>query len=271
MRENGRTAFAAPQDAGVGEVADHAANAGMMPPLACPRAVALLVQISSNALCAEAFMNVFIENDTDNSSFAFIDHQIIKFVLTLVEASAFHKIIAKRGDTALETAALDKLTKRGFCADGGLFAFTVRLPEANVVGQLVGMAVETLFALLGAPHLDPILYKPFHHKGRFVRDTSDTVEHEHKQNIELFLLRHTLDDLQLVAVFSSYLMTGHAFFLFLVNDLPAHFFAKRMAGFALHGNIGLVFGFRKDGGNFISAYFKLNGIWGRHIAVNLLE
>ena len=41
---------------------------------------------------------------------------------------------------------------------------------------------------------DAVLNKPFHHEGRFVSDTPDTVKHEHKQNIEFSLFGALLDD-----------------------------------------------------------------------------
>lgn len=37
-------------------------------------------------------------------------------------------------------------------------------------------------------------------------------------------------------------MSGHAFFLFLVDNLPAHLLRKPMAGLALHGDICFVVG-----------------------------
>ena len=59
--------------------------------------------------------------------------------------------------------------------------------------------------------------------------------------IESSLLGTLLDDLQLVPVFGSNLMPGHAVLLFLVNNRPAHFFTEAMALSALHGNVGLAF------------------------------
>lgn len=75
----------------------------------------------------------------------------------------------------------------------------------------------------------------------FALGTPDAVKHEHEQNIEFPLLGALLDDLQLVPVFSSNLMPGHAVLLFLVNNRPAHFFTEAMALSALHGNVGLAF------------------------------
>ena len=103
------------------------------------------------------------------------------------------------------------------------------------------MIIKTLLTLLRTPDPDAVLDKPFHHKRRFIGDTPDAVKHEHKQNIEFPLLGALLDDLQLVAVFGSHLMPGHAVLLLLVNDRPTHFFTEAMALSALHGNVGLTF------------------------------
>ena len=162
-------------------------------------------------------------------------------MLALIHAPAFHKVIAIGGDAALKASILHKLPQGSFGTYGGFFAFTVRLPEPDVVGEFVGVVVKPLLALLGAPDPDAVLDEPFHHKGRFIRDPPDAVKHEHQQNIKLALPSPFLDDLQLVPVFRPYLVTGNAVLLFLVNNCPAHFLTKGVAGFPLHGNVGLVF------------------------------
>jgi len=101
--------------------------------------------------------------------------------------------------------------------------------------------IKTLLTLLRTPDPDAVLNKPFHHERRFVSDTPDTVKHEHKQNIEFSLFGSFLDDLQLVPVFGSNFMPGHAVLLLLVNNRPSHFFTEAMALSALHGNVGLAF------------------------------
>ena len=103
------------------------------------------------------------------------------------------------------------------------------------------MIIKTLLTLLRTPDPDAVLNKPFHHERRFVSDTPDTVKHEHKQNIEFSLFCSFLDDLQLVPVFGSNFMPGHAVLLLLVNNRPSHFFTEAMALSALHGNVGLAF------------------------------
>ena len=116
-------------------------------------------------------------------------------MLALVEAAAFYKVIAVWSKTTLKAAILDKLPQSGLGTDRGFFTFAIRLPEADIICELICVAVKPLLPLLRAPHPDAIFHKPFHHKGRFVRDTSDAVKHEHQQNIKLALLGMFLDDL----------------------------------------------------------------------------
>ena len=122
-------------------------------------------------MSAEALMHILVKNDPHHGGLGFIDDQIIKFMLALVEAPAFHKVIAVWSKAAFEAATLNELAQCGFGTDRSLFAFTVSLPKADVVGELVRVAVEALLPLLGTPYLDSVLYKPFYYKGRFVSDT----------------------------------------------------------------------------------------------------
>ena len=151
MREYLRTAFSAPQDAGVGQVA----NDGVVPVLARSGPVAQAVQISGDPLCAKALVDVLLKNDTHDSGLGFIDRQIEQLVLALVQLAALYEVIAIRGNAALETAAFYQLAQGGPGTDRGLFTLTVSLPETDVIGELVGMIVKPLFPLLGTPNRIP--------------------------------------------------------------------------------------------------------------------
>ena len=186
-------------------------------------------------------MHILVKNDPHHGGLSFVDYQIVELMLALVEAPAFYKVIAVWSKATFEAAALNELAQCGFGADRSLFAFTVRLPKADVVGELVRVAVESLLPLLGAPDPDAVLYEPFHHKGGFVRDPSDAVKHEHQQNIKLALLCVFLNDLELITVFSPYFVAGHAVLLFFVDNRPAPFFGKTVTGFSLHRNVRLAF------------------------------
>ena len=211
----------------------------MMPHLtrSCP--VAECVQIGGNPLGTEALMHILIKNDPHNSGLGLVDNQLVNLMLALVEASASYKVIAIGRKTSFKTAVLDKLAEGGFCTNGSLFAFSVRLPESDVVCELVCVAVKSLLTLLGAPYPDAVLYKPFHNKRRFVSNAPDAVKHKNKQNIKLALLGAFLDNLELVPVFSPYLVAGNTVLLFFMHNRPAHFLAKAMTFLALHGNVGL--------------------------------
>ena len=212
-----------------------------MPHLPCSGPVALPVQVSSDPLRAVALVDVLLKDGPNYGGFRFIDNQFVELMLALVEAPAFDQIIAIRGKPALEAACLNELPQGGLGTDGSLFALSVGLPETDVIGELVGVAVKTLLAFLGAPYLDPLLDEPFHHKGRFICNAPDAVKHEHQQDVELFLPGQILDDLQLVTILCSDFVAGNTFLLFLMDNGPAHFVTEGAAGFPLHGDVGLVF------------------------------
>ena len=135
---------------------------------------------------------------------------------------------------------LYNLSHSGRSSDRGLFALSVCLPKSDIVGEFVGMAVKPLFSFFSAPYTDSVFYKPLHHKRGLVRNTTNAVKHEHKENIKFLLLGGLLDNLEFITVFCPHLMPGDAFLLFLMNDRPAHLFRKAVAGFPLHGNIGFI-------------------------------
>ena len=101
--------FPTPQDARISEITDNATDTGVVPHLtrSCP--VALFVQVGGNPLSAEALMHILVKNDPHHGGLGFVDHQIIELMLALVEAPAFHKVIAVWSKAAFEAAALNKL------------------------------------------------------------------------------------------------------------------------------------------------------------------
>lgn len=103
------------------------------------------------------------------------------------------------------------------------------------------MIFKPLFPLLGTPNPDSVFRKPFYYKRGLIRDTANAVKHKDQQNIKLPLTGVFFDDLELVTVFCPDFVAGNAVLLFLVNDGPALFLRKAVAGFPLHGDVCLTF------------------------------
>ena len=99
------------------------------------------------------------------------------------------------------------------------------------------MGVEPLLSLVHAPDLDALLREPFHDKGRFIITATETVKHEHQQDVKLALHCGLLDFLEFITVFGRLLKAGNAFFGKFLDDLPALTFCKVAAGFFLHGDV----------------------------------
>ena len=90
--------------------------------------------------------------------------KFVEFVLALVDAATFHKVITIRRTAALEVSFFHKLPQAGTGTDRSFFAFAVCLPEADIVQQFVSVVVESLLTLLGTPYPDAVSYKPFYDK-----------------------------------------------------------------------------------------------------------
>ena len=203
-----------------------------------------------------AFMHILVENNPNYGSFTLVDVQFIQFVLALVDAATFHKVITIRRTAALEVSFFHKLPQAGTGTDRSFFAFTVCLPEADIVQQFVSVVVESLLTLLGTPHPDAVSHKPFYNKRRFICDASDSIEHEHQQNVKLAFSGIILDDLQLVTGGSPDFVARYAFFLFLMDDDPALRFSELMASLSLHGQVSFMVGIEIHlliGGNAVQA------------------
>lgn len=152
-----------------------------------------------------------------NSGFRLIYFQHTDLMLAFVNPPAFDKIIAIGCYAAFETASFHQLMEAGFGSNGGFLAFSIGLPETDVIQQFIGMVIEPLLPFLGAPDLNAVADKPLHHKWGFIRNSADSVKHEHQKNIKFPLKGMLFDDLQLVPVFRSHLMAGNAFFLLLME------------------------------------------------------
>ena len=190
--------------------------------------------------CVGDFMNavpephIVVINLSDDNRFIFANGKIFLFVAFFVEPPALYEHIPIRSGAAFVMTLFHQQPQTRSCAYGRFFAFTVSLPKADIVHQLVGVGVKPLFALVHAPYPDIAFYEPFHHKGRFVRNPADTVKHEHKEYIKLFRKGKLLDILYAVAFFSSYLMSRYAVLAFLMDEYPPLLFQKASARLPLH-------------------------------------
>jgi hypothetical protein len=65
--------------------------------------------------------------------------QFVHFVLALVDDAAFFKVVAIRRRATAEASLLNHLPESCFGSYGGFLAFSVGLPEADVVCQAIRM------------------------------------------------------------------------------------------------------------------------------------
>ena len=156
-------------------------------------------------------------------------------MLALVDTPTPYKVIAIRRISALEVTFFYKLAQTGAGTDGSLFAFFRPPARIGCSSAVCQCGCRNAAHPLGTPYPDAVPYKPFHNKGRFICDTTDTVEHEYQQDIELALSGIVLDDLELVAGGSPDFVAGHAFFLFFMDDDPALRFSDLWQAFRCMG------------------------------------
>ena len=94
--------------------------------------LAQLIEVGCDSLGSVALMDILLKHDTHNGSLVRIDGQLADLMFALVEASAFHHVIAIGGGAAGEVTILRQLAQGRLGSDGSLFALTVSLPEADV-------------------------------------------------------------------------------------------------------------------------------------------
>ena len=99
------------------------------------------------------------------------------------------------------------------------------------------MLIKLLLSFIDAPDLNAVVGKPFQNKRRFVFDSSETVEHENKQNIKLFIQCRFFQLLNGVPLFSRYFEAGDTLLLLFDQDSPSHSGGEVVAGNPLHRNV----------------------------------
>ena len=73
MGLSGGTAIAAPKYAGIGEIADDTPDAGVVPFLARPGPVALIIQVGGDPLGPVALMHVFVKDNPHDGGLDLVD------------------------------------------------------------------------------------------------------------------------------------------------------------------------------------------------------
>lgn len=120
----------------------YVANGVIRPAVACRIGVTAVVQVISKPLDAYTFFGIFIKNQVDDGCVVFLDLQIIKLVLALVQPAAFDKLITKRRVAALVMTFLNHLTEACPGSDRGLFALTISLPKGKSRDEIKAVLME---------------------------------------------------------------------------------------------------------------------------------
>ena len=184
-----------------------------------------------------SFLGNHPEDLTHNLRFLRADGKITHDLPFLVLSALIHKHISVWQTAACIDPLRHHLVHTGLDTDGGLFGFARRLPETDVVHQLVHMLIKFLLPFIDAPNLNAVVGKPFQNKRRFVFDSSETVKHENEQNIKLFIQRRFFQFLNGVPLFGGYLEAGDPLLLLFNQDSPSHSGGEIVAGNPLHRNV----------------------------------
>ena len=218
-------------------VTNHPANRNIRDVLSIAPHNIVFDKIVADSFCAVSLINILLKDQAHHGGFFLVDFQIADSLVLFVQAAFLDTLVTKSYNAASVVTFFRKLFYTGASTDRGLDALAGCLPVADIVHQLIDMGIKTLLTFIYAPDLDPLLREPFHDKGRFVVTPTQTVKHEHQQNIKLSGSSRLLKQLELIAVFCRFLKTGNAFFGKLLDDFPALPFCKFVAGFFLHGYV----------------------------------
>lgn len=199
---------------------------------------AALVEPVGKAVAAVALVHDFVVAFRLYRGFFLIANQVLYGFVLLVHTAKVYGVEAKGYEAATVFASQHHLLVLRPDAYRGLFGFAGRLPEADVVEQLINVAVKTLLAFLDAPYAYTMRNEPLHHEGCFIIAAAKAVEHENQQYIELACHRVRLNLHDGVAVFGLDLIAGYALLVKLFDDFPVLLrFHEFPAGNALHGDV----------------------------------
>ena len=123
----------------------------------------LCCKLRRNSSSAISVPDIVVEDYTDDLCFTRYDLQIMHITPPGVDPPRFDKPITIRWSSSTVEALTGKLLHPGLGPFGDFQTFTGILPIANVIDQLVGMALKSLRSLSGTPNLNSqhgeILYK----------------------------------------------------------------------------------------------------------------
>ena len=123
----------------------------------------LCCKLCRNSSSAISVPDIVVEDYTDDLCFTRYDLQIMHITSPGVDPPRFDKPITIRCSSSTVEALTGKLLHPGLGPFGDFQTFTGSLPIANVIDQLVGMALKSLRSLSGTPNLNSqhgeILYK----------------------------------------------------------------------------------------------------------------
>ena len=152
--------FQHPDEGGVGEIA------AILP------ANIHFHKVSADPLCAIAFVDIFMEYQSDDFCGGFINNKVTDFFIPLVGSSfVFKAVSVGKGATGIQTA-FGELFQPRFHTHGGFDALAGCLPVSDIIQQLVHMVVKALLSFHCAPYFNTVFDKPFYYKWRFIILTS---------------------------------------------------------------------------------------------------
>ena len=150
-----------------------------------PGAQAALIEHSGHRVAAGTLIGDLFKYLPHPGGFLRVDLQIFDRLVALVDAALVHGAVSVGHEATGIVPARDDLPDAVAGAHRRFFALPRRLPEADVVHQLVTVALDPLLALVGAPHFNAVLDKPFQHKRRLALDPPQPVEHIDQQDVKL--------------------------------------------------------------------------------------
>ena len=114
----------------------------------------LCCKLRRNSSSAISVPDMVVEDYTDDLCFTRYDLQIMHITPPGVDPPRFDKPITIRWSSSTVEALTGKLLHPGLGPFGDFQTFTGSLPIANVIDQLVGMALKSLRSLSDTPNLN---------------------------------------------------------------------------------------------------------------------